>query len=102
MLGSRQAPNPREAMIAAVKINWRLWTIFQSELSAPESTVELTMRQNMLSLANFVDKKTMEFLKSPSAELLESLAKINLTLCGDFTPDASDLPAEPMPAVSLA
>ena len=42
---------------AAARLNWRLWTILQSELLDPESPVPSEIRVNMLTLAGFVDRQ---------------------------------------------
>ena len=51
-----------EDMLAAVRLNWRLWTVFQAELSTAECPLPLPLRQDMLSLCNFVDKRTVDIL----------------------------------------
>ena len=38
-----------------LRLNWRLWTIFQTELSLEEASVPENIRENMLSLCHFVD-----------------------------------------------
>ena len=44
----------REAMKAALRLNWKLWTIYQSELSLETSPVPEDIRMNMLTLCGFV------------------------------------------------
>ena len=40
---------PEEDMLVALRLNWRLWTIFQAELASPECALPIEMRQDMLS-----------------------------------------------------
>jgi len=74
--------NDREAMIAAVRLNWQLWTIIQSELLSPDCPVPAEIRQNVLSLSNFIDKHTVGFLGEPEPGKLEVLISINREIAG--------------------
>jgi flagellar protein FlaF len=71
-----------EEFLAAVRLNWRLWTIFQADLSTPDCEVPLEIRQNMLSLANYVDKRSVEIISSRNRDLATSLININRQLAG--------------------
>ncbi len=87
-----------EEFLAAVRLNWRLWTIFQADLSTPDCEVPLEVRQNMLSLANFVDKRSVEIISSRNRELATVLININRQLAGGlFVVIPSKDAAEPAP-----
>ncbi|MEK7244555.1 MAG: flagellar biosynthesis regulator FlaF [Pseudomonadota bacterium] len=75
--GPLDNPDVRKAVRDALRLNWRLWTIFQTELSADESPVPIEIRQNMLSLSNFVDSHTVQTMADPSAEKIAILIEIN-------------------------
>ena len=75
--GPLDSPDVRKAVRDALRLNWRLWTIFQTELSADESPVPIEIRQNMLSLCNFVDNHTVQAMAEPSAEKIATLIEIN-------------------------
>ena len=75
--GPLESPDVRRAVRDALRLNWRLWTIFQSELSADESPVPVEIRQNMLSLCNFVDSHTVQAMAEPTAEKISILIEIN-------------------------
>jgi len=77
MSEAQDHPEDAAAMKTAVRLNWRLWTIFQAELSEPTSQVPLELRQNMLNLCNFVDKRTVEILADPQPKLLDVLINVN-------------------------
>ncbi|NJO56155.1 MAG: hypothetical protein HC834_07145, partial [Rhodospirillales bacterium] len=79
--------NDPEAMQAAARLNWRLWTIFQSELLDPHCPVPDEVRLNILSLARFVDSRTLDFLSDPAAEKLSALISINRELAGGLYSD---------------
>ena len=61
----------------ALRLNWRLWTIFQTELSLEEGNVPDNIRENMLSLCNFVDTHSVEMLNEPTVEGVLRLIELN-------------------------
>jgi flagellar protein FlaF len=75
--GPLDNPEVRKGVRDALRLNWRLWTIFQTELSADSSPVPIEIRQNMLSLCNFVDSHTVQAMADPSAEKIATLIEIN-------------------------
>ncbi|MDX9861804.1 MAG: flagellar biosynthesis regulator FlaF [Rhodospirillales bacterium] len=77
-----QQNNDIEAMLAAARLNWQLWTIIQSELLSVDCPVPADIRQNVLSLANFIDKHTVGFIGAPEARKLDVLISINRELAG--------------------
>ena len=94
--------NDREEMLSAVRTNWRLWTIIQAELLDPQCTTPMDIRINVLSLAHFVDKHSVEILGKPSPKQLDVLISINRELAGGLftTPqlqeqDADDASSSP-------
>ena len=64
----------------ALRLNWRLWTIFQAELTQERQDLPLEIHRNMLTLCQFVDKHTVGALVEPSAEALRVLIDINRNL----------------------
>lgn len=75
-----------EEFLVAVRLNWRLWTIFQADLSMPECEVPQEMRQNMLALSNFVDSRSVEIISSRNRQLASALIAVNRNLAsGLFT-----------------
>lgn len=62
----------------ALRLNWRLWTIFQAELSITENPeVSDGIRANMLTLCKFVDQHTAAILTDPTPEAIITLVDIN-------------------------
>ncbi len=92
-----------EEIQAALRLNWQLWTIFQSELLSANSTVPDEVRSNVLSLSNFVDKHTLQILREPKPQNLDVLITINRELAaglrealgGTATPDGAPPPPTP-------
>lgn len=61
----------------SLRLNWRLWTIFQTELSFEDGPVPTEIRQSMLNLCNFVDKHTVDTINAPTPEKISTLIEIN-------------------------
>ncbi|MBX9635430.1 MAG: flagellar biosynthesis regulator FlaF [Magnetospirillum sp.] len=85
-----------EEFLAAIRLNWRLWTIFQAEMSTDECPLPLELRANMLSLSNFVDRVTVELLADPTlVSKAESLVSINRNLAAGLFSVPTEQPEEP-------
>jgi flagellar protein FlaF len=88
----------KDARKASLRLNWRLWTIFQAELTAERSDVPEELRINMLTLCKFIDKHTVGALVNPTPESMTVLIEINRNIAAglaqipqsaDAAPDAS-------------
>ena len=75
--GALETPEDLEKMRTALRLNWRLWTIFQADLSVEDGQVPDSIRGNMLSLCNFIDKQSVEALSEPTVERVMALIDIN-------------------------
>ncbi|MGE5545702.1 MAG: flagellar biosynthesis regulator FlaF [Solirubrobacterales bacterium] len=94
---------PGDELLGAVRLNWRLWTIFQAELSSPECPLPDDIRSNMLSLANFVDKTTVDLIADPQPQKLDILITINRNIAaGLFTNPEEASPPAPGAAAGLS
>jgi flagellar biosynthesis activator protein FlaF len=91
-----------ETIMAAVRLNWRMWTIFQAELLDPACEVPMDIRGNLLSLANFIDKHTVAFIADPQPRMLEILISINRDLSAGLfaSPPPEEQGAQPDAAAS--
>ena len=92
-------PADKKAIGDAARLNWRLWTILQAEICAPENALPADMRTNMLNLCNFVDKHMVDVLASPSPDKLNVLIDINRQIAAGLladvsAPEAGELAAE--------
>lgn len=89
----------RELRKGALRLNWRLWTIFQSELTTERSDVPEEIRVNMLTLCKFIDKHTVGALAKPTPEALTVLIDINRHIAAGLAqvPEGAET-AEPEPA----
>jgi flagellar biosynthesis activator protein FlaF len=82
----------REQMLEAVRINWRLWTIIQAEQADPDCATPKPIREGLLNLANFVDKRSIDLLALPTAEKLQPLININRNIAAGLL--GTDLPPD--------
>ena len=67
----------KEQLLETMRLNWRVWTIFHAELANPDHAMKNDVRENMLSLCRYVDKRCVEIIRDPRPELLEVLITIN-------------------------
>jgi flagellar protein FlaF len=84
---AKENPGDKAALVDTVRLNWRLWTIFQSDLSEPDNALPEELRNNMLTLCNYVDKRTVEILSSPNPESLDVLININRNIASGLLAD---------------
>jgi flagellar biosynthesis activator protein FlaF len=68
---------PLDERRAALRRNWRLWTIFQANLLDPGCTVPTETRRNLLGLANFIDRQTAQLLANGEPDGIDVLININ-------------------------
>ena len=92
----------QEAMKNAVRLNWRLWTIFQADMTLEETEIPEEIRINILTLCQFVDKHTIRILAEPTPELLVTLIDINRNIAAglmELQEDEEDQIANDQPPV---
>jgi len=79
----------RDARLAeAVKYNQTIWSVFQCELSKPDNPLPKKLRQDILSLSLFIDKRLFEIMTSPAPEKLNIVININLNLAAGLRSNA--------------
>jgi flagellar protein FlaF len=66
-----------ERLFNALRYNQRLWSVFQAELSSDESLLPKKLREDLLSISLFIDKRTFELMAMPEREKVTSLVSIN-------------------------
>jgi len=70
----------QERLEEALRYNQHLWSIFQGELARPDNPLPKKLREDILSLSAFIDRRTFEILAHPLPEKLTALININLNL----------------------
>ena len=85
----------------AIRLNWRLWTIFQAEMTVDDQEgMPDEIRMNMLTLCKFVDQHTVETLKEPTPEKVSTLIEINRNIAAGLLDSLKKLEAEMSDAAS--
>jgi flagellar protein FlaF len=64
----------------ALRTNQKVWSIFQSELVKEDNPLPRQLKEDILSLSLFIDKRTLEVMAYPAPEKLKILIDINLNL----------------------
>ncbi len=62
---------------AALKFNQQIWSILQGELVKADNPLPKQIRQNLLNLSAFIDKRIFETIAFPSPEKLTIVIDIN-------------------------
>jgi flagellar protein FlaF len=82
---------------ASLRLNWRLWTIIQSDIASEENPLPSEIKANIMSLSIFIDKHTVGALAEPDTRKLGVLIDINRNIASGLmtTPDAEQAPMTP-------
>lgn len=83
---------------AALRINWRLWTIIQSDIASAENALPSEIKANIMSLSIFIDKHTVGALAEPDLSKLAVLVDINRNIAGGLMTTPEDEAAAPQMA----
>ena len=93
----QKTPDDVKAMKETARLNWRLWTIFQAEVTQADCPLPPEVRKNMLDLCNFVDKQTVRLLANPEPEGFDVLININRQIAAGLL---AEIPAPGGPAAA--
>jgi len=86
-------PAAKRELRDAIRLNWRLWTIFQAELTLETNPVPMDLRQNMLTLCQFVDNHTIICMSELNPEQIKTLIDINRNIAQGLLEGISAAPA---------
>ena len=64
----------------ALKFNQLIWSIFQSDLTNTNNPLPKKLKEDILSLAAFIDKRIFDVMAYPSPEKLTLIININLNI----------------------
>jgi flagellar biosynthesis activator protein FlaF len=64
----------------ALRNNQRIWSILQGELMKADNPLPKKLRQDILSLSVFIDKRSFEVMAQPASEKLDVIINLNLSL----------------------
>jgi flagellar protein FlaF len=74
-----------DRLFEALRMNSLLWSIFQAELTAEGNPLPRQLRQDLLTLSVFIDKRTKEVMCYPEPEKLDILININLNIAAGLS-----------------
>jgi flagellar biosynthesis activator protein FlaF len=69
-----------ERLDKALRLNQRIWTIIQSELANDDNPLPIQVRNGILNLSLFVDKRIIEIMATPAPEKLDTIIRININV----------------------
>lgn len=93
-----------EALREALRLNQRLWSIFQAALTEPDCPLPLEIRDNVLALSIMIDRHVMARLGDLDGSKIGPILDINRAIAEGLTakpagaPAASPQPQAPAPA----
>ena len=73
-------PNRGNNLSEALRINQRVWSILQAELVQEDNPLPQQLKENILSLSVFIDKRIIQVMAHPAPEKLQILIDINENL----------------------
>lgn len=74
------APDRDKRLDEAVRYNQKIWSFFQSELTMPDNPLPKKIREDILNLSLFIDKRLFEVLAFPESKKLDIVININFNL----------------------
>ena len=74
------APDRDKLLDEALRYNQQIWSIFQGELLKEDNPLPRQLREDILSLSVFIDKRIFEVMNSPDPEKLTVIVNINLNI----------------------
>jgi|OpeIllAssembly_1097287.scaffolds.fasta_scaffold143125_2 flagellar protein FlaF len=83
------APDRDEKLAEAIKYNQMVWSFFQAELVQPDNPLPKKLREDILSLSVFIDKRLFEVLAYPNPEKLNAVININFNLASGLRINSS-------------
>lgn len=74
------SPDRDAKLLEAVKFNQKVWSFFQAELSDPDNPLPKNLREDILNLSMFIDKRLFEVLASPDKDKLQIVIDIDFNI----------------------
>lgn len=74
---SWDAPDRKKRLDDSLKYNQRIWSIFQVEILKPDNPLPENIKNNIINLSRFIDRRIFDILAFPEKEKLDIIIKIN-------------------------
>jgi flagellar protein FlaF len=93
-----EMPDREQKLLEALEFNQKLWSIFQASLIQPDHPMSAPLRQDILNLSGFIDKRIFELIAFPDRAKLTAIIQINQNLAaglrtGEPQPEARNVSA---------
>ncbi|MDY0383114.1 flagellar biosynthesis regulator FlaF [Trichlorobacter sp.] len=75
-----QAPDHEQKLLEAIKFNQKVWSFFQAELSDPDNPLPKNLREDILNLSIFIDKRLFEVMANPDKDKLQIVIDIDFNI----------------------
>ena len=83
------AVDRNEKLMEAIKFNQKVWSFFQAELSDPENPLPKNIREDILNLSLFIDKRLFDVLAYPEPQKLNIVIDINFNIAAGLRSNPS-------------
>ena len=83
------SPDRDAKLDEALRNNQIIWSIFQGELMKADNPLPRKLKQDILSLSTFIDKRTFEVMAQPAPDKLEVIINLNLNLAAGLRGQSS-------------
>jgi flagellar biosynthesis activator protein FlaF len=84
------APDRDQKLLEAIKFNQKVWSFFQAELSDPENPLPKNLREDILNLSIFIDKRLFEVLAFPDPEKLSIVIDIDFNIAAGLRTNVAE------------
>ncbi len=78
-----------DRLFDALRLNSLLWSIYQAQISEDGNPLPRKLREDLLTLSLFIDKRTKEVMCFPEPEKLTILININLNIAAGLSASAA-------------
>jgi flagellar protein FlaF len=83
-------PDRDSRLEEALRYNQLIWSLFQGELSMPDNPLPKKLREDILNLSVFIDKRILDILAFPAPEKLSFIIDANLNLAAGLRGSPGD------------
>ncbi len=70
----------KQKLDEALRFNQRIWSIIQAELIDKSNSLPKQLKENILSLSVFIDKRIFRIMAFPKPEMIKIIVDVNLNL----------------------
>jgi flagellar protein FlaF len=85
-----ESPERDQLLELALKLNRRVWSIFQAELTRADNPMPTPIKHNILRLSTFIDKRSLQIISEPKTEALNIIISINENLAAGLRQSVAD------------